>query len=166
MGAIKLKFILSMVLILSISSAAHAGRTAPLINYENVEIEGLSDKSFNLDDISKAVAVAAEEKKWKISDAKLGEATATLVVRGKHQIVVKISYTEKMLSIKYVNSVNMNYDPSHKEYSREVNLNGSLGQPVSDAAPTKVQEVIHPNYNVWVRELLKAIQVELGRMRK
>lgn len=165
MGTVKLKVFLLMVLILSISSAAHAGRTAPLINYENVAIVGQPDKILSLEDVSHAVAVAAVAKNWTLSDVSPGQATATLVVRNKHTMIVKITYTEKTLSIKYMDSINMNYDPAHKEYAPTTSNLNALGQPVSDSAPAKVQEVIHPNYNVWVGQLLKAIQVELTRMR-
>jgi len=162
MGTIKSMLFLSAILVLIMSSAAIASRTAPLVNYENVEINGQSGKILSLDDISKAVTIAAVEKNWKLSDVKPGQAKATLVVRNKHTITVEITYTEKTLSIKYKDSINMNYDPAYKDYSSNKN---EVGSPAYGSATTNVYEVIHPNYNLWVGNLLKAVQHELLRMK-
>lgn len=161
-GEIMKALCLSALLVLVLSSVANAARIAPLENHENIEITGQSDKFLSLDDISKAIAIAAEAKNWKISDIKPGQATATLVVRGKHSITVSITYTEKTITVKYKDSINMNYDPAYKEYSSNKN---EVGSPTNDPITAKVYEAIHPNYNVWVTELIKMIQVELMRMR-
>jgi hypothetical protein len=150
------------ICILSIAPTAHAARIAPLVNYENIEIAGQPGKIISLDDIGKALVVAAQVNSWKISDAKTGQAMATLVIRNKHTIVVELTYTVKALSVKYKDSINMNYDPAYKEYNSNYN---EVGSPTYDSANAKVYEVIHPNYNVWVGQLIKAIQAELMLMK-
>ncbi len=129
---------LSVILYLTLASAACSRHTVPPVNYENLAIPSRSDKTLNLEGINKALTVAAAEKNWKLSNATPGQATATLVVRGKHTIIVDISYTTTELSLKYKDSNNMHY---HSD------INGNV--------------TIHPNYNKWVSDFIKAINKEL-----
>jgi hypothetical protein len=138
MVSVRLKILLSVMLMLMVSNAACAKRSVPVVNYENQAIVGTSDKANSLEDIGKRVAAAAISKGWSLSGVEPGRVTATLVVRGKHTTVVDITYTEKTFSIKYKDSTNMLYD-------RDKDGN----------------ETIHTNYNRWVSSLLIAINKEL-----
>ncbi len=129
---------LSVMFLLTFASAACSRHTVPLVNYENLAIPSRSVKTLSLEDINKALTVAAAEKNWKLSNAGPGKATATLIVRGKHTILVDIAYTTTELSLKYKDSINMHY---HSD------INGNI--------------TIHPNYNKWVGDFIEAINKEL-----
>jgi hypothetical protein len=128
---------LSVLLFLTAVSAA-CRHTVPIVNYENLPIISRSNKTLSLDDINKALNIAAVQKNWKLSDVSPGQAMATLVVRGQHTIVVSITYTEKAYSLKYKDSNNMKYN---------ADINGNA--------------TIHPSYNKWVDNFIKAINQEL-----
>jgi hypothetical protein len=118
----------------------NARAPVPVVNLENESIAAASGKALTLDDVAKALRQAAPVRGWRIEDGGPGKAVATLEVRGKHTIKVDISYTEKNISFKYKDSVNMKY------------ASDDDGKPV-----------IHPFYNKWVQNLLGDIRVELGR---
>jgi hypothetical protein len=128
----------SLVFIFVVSFSACSQRSVPIINYDDVSFTSRSDKTLSLDDVNKALAIAAVAKQWKLSDTRPGHATATCIVRGKHTIVVDITYTEKTLSIKYKDSTNMLYDKDEDG-----------------------NETIHTNYNRWVSDFLAEINKEL-----
>jgi hypothetical protein len=133
---------LSVMLFLIVGSAA-CSHTVPIVNYENMPIISRSDKTLSLDDINKAINIAAVQKNWQISNVSPGQATATLVVRGKHTIIVSITYTEKEWSLKYKDSDNMHY-------KADINGNGTINR----------------KYNMWVAVFVKAINQELLNVRK
>ncbi len=113
----------------------------PVVNYDNVPIITRSNKVPSLEDINKAVAIAATTKHWTLTSATPGHATASLVVRGKHTIVVDIIYTEKTLSMKYKDSTNMHYK----------NQDGV--------------DYINSKYNQWTSAFLAAINSEILNIR-
>ncbi len=119
------------------SFIACSRRSVPIVNYDNVPIVVRSNKTPSLEDINKAVAVAATIKHWTLSNATPGHATASLVVRDKHTVVVDIVYTEKALSMRYKDSTNMHYQ----------NRDGD--------------EYIHRKYNKWTSAFLDAINKEI-----
>jgi hypothetical protein len=136
-----LQVALSILLSLFLSaSPVHARSAVPIVNLENESIAAASGKALTLDDVAKALRQAAPVRGWRIENGGPGKAVATLEVRGKHTIKVDISYTEKSISFKYKDSVNMKY------------ASDDDGKPV-----------IHPFYNKWVQNLLSDIRIELGR---
>ena len=122
--------------------------SSPVLARASVVIEDLpsnpaaaaSGKLLTQDDVKRTIQIAAMLKNWSIEDKGQGAILATLNVRGKHTIVVDVSYTASSYSFTYNNSVNMNYTQD-----------GGQG-------------VIHPNYNKWVQDLRKAIQIELLKL--
>jgi hypothetical protein len=120
--------------------SAQARSTVPLVNLENEAISAFSGKPLTLDDVSKALRLAAFQRGWRIEEVGPGAALATLEVRGKHTVKVDITYTEKSISFKYKDSINMKY------------------------ANEEGQAVIHPFYSKWVRNLLSDIHAELVRL--
>ncbi len=134
----------SMLVLLSCTlflfSTAHARSPVPLVNLENQSIAAASGKSLTLDDIARALRQAAPNRGWRIEEVGPGDAVAILEVRDKHTIKVDIHYTEKTISFKYKDSLNMKYGTNDE------------GRPV-----------IHPFYMKWVQNLYSDIRVELGR---
>ena len=122
--------------------------SSPVLARASVVIEDLpsnpaaaaSGKLLTQDDVKRTIQIAAMLKNWSIEDKGQGAILATLNVRGKHTIMVNITYTASSYSFTYNNSVNMNYTQD-----------GGQG-------------VIHPNYNKWVQDLRKAIQIELLKL--
>lgn len=132
---------LALVLSLAVSSPVWARASVPIENLPNNLAVAASGKVLTLDEVKRTIQMAAMLKNWSLEDKGPGAMVATLNVRGKHTIVVDVSYTASSYSFTYNNSaVNMNYTQD-----------GGQG-------------VIHPNYNKWVQDLRKAIQIELLKL--
>ena len=136
MNSGKMNILLS-VLLSAIFFAACSKHAVPLIEYDNIAIMSKSGKALSSEDVKKALTIAAAEAKrnWQITDVAPGHAKASLVVRGKHTIIIDITYSESKLDVKYSDSTNMKYS-------------------VDD----KGNKEIHPGYNTWVGEFVKAIE--------
>ena len=131
---------LALVLSLAVSSPIWARASVPIENLPNNPAVAASGKVLTLDEVKRTIQMAAMLKNWSLEDKGPGAMVATLNVRGKHTIVVDVSYTASSYSFTYNNSVNMNYTQD-----------GGQG-------------IIHPNYNKWVQDLRKAIQIELLKL--
>jgi hypothetical protein len=130
-----------LICLTMLSMSAYAARSAvPLVNYDNIAIVTGSKNAPQIDKVKLAMRVGAAVKGWTVEDAADGSLTATIVVRDKHKVVVKIDYDASKYSIHYKDSAVMKY---------EVN-NG--------------QAVIHPFYNVWVENLKNDINIELLKL--
>lgn len=81
-----------------------------------------------------AIKEGGQSLGWKITKVKPGVAQGKLYLR-THVAVVRINYSNAAYSINYVSSQNLNYD-------------------------AKTQK-IHTNYNGWIQNLEKAIDVRL-----
>ena len=91
----------------------------------------------------KAIVAGCSERQWVASDIDNTTIEATIIVRGKHTVVVSIPYTENSYSIEYKSSVNMDYKP---------NSDGTFS--------------INRSYNNWVNNLYQAINANITRMQK
>jgi hypothetical protein len=87
-----------------------------------------------LADVRAAIIDAADRRSWLIVDSPSGQFTLRQTVSGNHSADVLVRYDAHQVLIQYISSVNLNY--------RE---KGS-------------QKVIHPRYNVWIRNLRDDIQ--------
>ncbi len=94
-------------------------------------------KTATEDNIYKAIKRAGVGLGWIISKTAPGEAKGILNLRS-HQAVVKITYNKNDYSIKYLNSMNLNYDAT--------------------------KNTIHSNYNGWIQNLDNAINVQLSML--
>ena len=130
----------SLVVVLgvfAIATAAYAGRTAPLVEYENVLVQSLDGKPLTLEQVKKAVVQGGASKQWIASQLE-GNRIQFTHTRGGHTAVVEVAYSEKAFSIHYVNSVHLNYVPKES------------GGPL-----------IHPVYNGWINNLKVSIEAAL-----
>lgn len=109
----------------------------PVINHDNVVVATATGKTLAAEQVKQAILAAVGVKGWSAVQQADGKLLATLHVRGKHTVVVEITYAADKYSLIYKDSVNM------KSGSRDG------------------QTVIHPFYNKWVQELLDAIRLEL-----
>lgn len=84
-------------------------------------------------DIKKAIIRAGVGLGWNMKSKKPGHIRGTLFLRS-HVAIVDIKYTKKSYNITYKDSQNLNYDGTN----------------------------IHKNYNSWVRNLNRRIQVQFS----
>lgn len=130
-----------LIALFALAAPALAREAVPIVNLENQTIAAGSGKTLTLDDVRRALRQAASVRSWTVEDTAPGQALATLMVRGKHTIRVDVTYTEKTISFKYRDSVNMKYGKNEE------------GMPV-----------IHPFYMKWVDNLMADLRVELARL--
>lgn len=126
-----------IVVMIFFTTPANARTSVPIQNHENIAIASSADKALSVDAVKNAIVKAAGTKNWTITYQPDNKMLATLIVRGKHTVVVEISYAADKYSLSYKGSTNMNYSTMD-------------GQPI-----------IHPFYNKWVQDLLNAIRIEL-----
>lgn len=81
-----------------------------------------------------AIARGAKSRDWAIVAKRPGCVSLRLDVRGKHFARVDVDYGDDWFAVRYVDSGNLNYDPSTGE--------------------------IHRKYIQWVRNLKQAIRLE------
>lgn len=105
----------------------------PLYNVEKAAVFTGSGSPPTLDQVRRAVVVAATQKGWTVKRIGSGQMQATINVR-KHMAQVVIAYSTKSYSITYKNSHTLEYD-------------GAL---------------IHRNYNKWVHNMEVLINRQLG----
>ena len=87
-----------------------------------------------------AILKGGANRDWVMKSEKEGCLTLVLNVRGgKHSVVVDVHYTGEEFSVKYVESVNMDYEPATGK--------------------------IRGKYVQWVRNLKQDILVEAGKIR-
>ena len=110
------------------------GRAAPIYNVESSPLN--APETATTAQIEQAIVKAGTGLGWEIKPDGPGHATGTLKLR-THVAIVDISYDTKSFSIKYKDSVNLNYS------------NGW----------------IHPNYSSWVHNLEKAIREEATQIK-
>ena len=84
--------------------------------------------------VYQAIKEAGQSLGWKITKVKPGVAQGKLYLRA-HVAVVRINYNSSSYSIRYVSSENLKYDAK--------------------------DQTIHSNYNGWIQNLAKAIDVRL-----
>ena len=106
---------------------------ASVYNIQNNSVE--VKKSTSSDDVYKAIKKAGLSLGWIVSKVKDGEAKAVINLR-THQAIVRIDYTNTSYSINYVNSTNLKYNME--------------------------KNTIHNNYNGWIKNLERAINVQLS----
>lgn len=120
--------------LLGSATMANAGcfRCAPIQNVDEAAIASPAGKSLNIEQVKASIIRAGSGLGWQVRESAPGRLVATLHLR-KHVAEVEIPYSEKAYSIIYKSSVNL--DEGDGE--------------------------IHKNYNGWIQNLTKAINVQL-----
>jgi len=98
----------------------------------NVTAEPLVPAPASLADVQKVITRAGVGQGWQMLPAGPGKIQGTLLIRD-HKAVVDITYDLKTFNIKYKDSTNLGYDGTN----------------------------IHPNYNVWIESLTRAIRSQM-----
>lgn len=130
-----MRFITLVLLALSavaFSSQAIA-RSAPLVDPDPIPVPaGLADK-----DIAKEIKRALLQRGWEVTGTQAGEIEGTLHLR-THMAKVRIGYGRQQVTIRYLDSSELEY------------------------AEKKGKRVIHPNYLGWVGFLASDIKANLA----
>lgn len=124
-----------LVLAFGLSLVFFGCGTPPVYNVNNNAVVVAADKKATMADVEKAIMRAGGGLGWIMKKERDGLLKGTLTLR-THTAVVAITYNVQEYSINYESSVNLNYDPANN--------------------------TIHSNYNGWIQNLNKAIQVQLG----
>lgn len=127
-------FLIAALSLLSLQAMAQR-QPVPIVNHVDVPVTTASGARLTAAQVKHAIVSAPAPRPWKFDDAGAGKLVGTLHVRGKHTIVVDISYAADKYSIRYRDSINMKYSPDG---------------------------TIHPFYNQWVEELRTAVHRQLG----
>lgn len=109
--------------------------TPPVYNVSNMSIAVGGDKKATMEDVEKAIIRAGGALGWMIKKEKPGLLKGTLILR-THTAIVSIKHNTEEYSITYESSVNLDYSPANN--------------------------TIHSNYNGWIQNLNKGIQVQLS----
>ncbi len=109
-------------------------RSAPVYNVNNATVVA-NVSNVSSAQVRKAIIRAGGGLGWIIKDAGPGKLVGTLNLR-KHVAKVDIPYSASSYSIRYKSSANLGYDGTN----------------------------IHSNYNGWIQNLHKAIQVQLNTL--
>lgn len=120
-----------IVVVVALGLLAVGCRANPVYNVQDAAIV-TGKANASTDDIQKAILRAGGSLGWNMKPAGNGAILGTLTLR-KHVAVVEIKYNPKSYSILYKDSQNLDYDGS----------------------------TIHGNYNGWIQNLNRAIQVQL-----
>ncbi|NDV26728.1 hypothetical protein [Desulfovibrio sp. JC010] len=110
-------------------------RTAPIQNIELAPIATPNETHLTMKQVKNAIIRGGYDRGWQMSDVAPGHLVATLNIRS-HQAIVDITYTPENYSINYKDSTNL----KHKG------------------------NVIHSNYNAWIKNLANSINLELSRL--
>ena len=96
-------------------------------------------------EIHDAVIQSAQELSWKVNFDSIGNMELTYAGAGRHELTVKLSYSNTYLAVEYVSSKNMKEKVGCLDMS----------------APGTKQDFsglcLHKNAQTWVRELLNSI---------
>lgn len=109
--------------LLAFSGAASAGGV-PLIDPMPISVPaGVDDRT-----IVQAIKRALAGRDWQVLGEQLGGIDADINVRNKHNARIRIDYTEREITIRYVSSINLDYSVQsgtptiHRNYPRWINF--------------------------------------------
>ena len=118
---------------LAVTAVLTGCATAPILNVNDAAVVNAGGKTLSGEQVQGAIVRAGAALGWQMKVAGPNLLTGTLQLR-THTAVVDIPYTSGSYSIKYRSSVN---------------LNESAGS-------------IHKNYNGWIQNLTKGINLQLA----
>ena len=124
-----------IAVLLALSILALGGcRSNPVLNIEQSPVTVITAKT-SAESVKTSIIRATRSLGWTVKEVAPGHLEATLRLRA-HVAVVDIKYSAKEYSILYKDSANLNYDGVN----------------------------IHSNYNSWIQNLDRNIQIQLDTM--
>lgn len=128
---------LALVMALFAMVSAHARDPVPMLEPGRVTLHRMDGKSPTVDDMRRAVMMGTQPFGWVVEQDAPGVVQVRYTKEGKHWAQVRVSYDTNSYQIGYVASSDT------LKYGK--NETG--------------QTVIHPTYNLWVKNLLTRIMV-------
>lgn len=127
------------LLLVVLLTAVATGCAKPVLVQDVIDqpIVRFDDAPLTVHDVERAIVLGGMEHGWKIAPVAPGHMVGTLVVRGKHEAVVDITYDTHTYSVTYKDSTNLDYRPPR---------------------------FIHKNYNRWVAYLVRSINSNIQRV--
>ncbi len=131
------KTVQSLIFALSlfVGTAAFAGGVAPMDQPQRVALAAGSGAAMSSQNVRDAIVKAGQTHGWMVQSEEPGMLTLHVLVRGKHDVVVRIAYDAEGYQLTYVSSANLDYRMKN-------------GQPY-----------IHSSYNRWIALLMQDIAV-------
>ncbi|MBN1839261.1 MAG: hypothetical protein JW802_04365 [Campylobacterales bacterium] len=127
-----------MLFIAALATLAFVGCTAaPVQNINNTAVAMNSTNKATVQEVERAIIQAGGSLGWVMKKVNSGKIQGVLTLR-KHVAVVLITYNANEYSITYQDSTALDYNPA--------------------------ENTIHKNYNGWIQNLNKAIQVQLSML--
>ncbi len=124
------KITLATLLVLTFALSACIVTVPIQTPYEDISAYSLEENV-----VQKSIVEACVARGWTIEEKTDSNVKASILVRGKHKILVNIPYTSNTFKIEYLSSANMD---------------------------AKADGTIHPNYNKWVETLAADIKRKLS----
>ncbi len=124
---------LALTVILSLTMGVAMARSAEI--YVPPQIQLASAGEVSLQQVRNRIVAAAQGLGWNVLKDEPGRLELQFDKQGKHQASIAVPYDTATYKIEYLNSVHLNF---------------------TDAGGTAR---IHPNYNRWIRNLIKQIGV-------
>lgn len=140
MSVVKVLVSAGFLIILVLTSSAHARSVVPIINHDTVPVSSSSGSKITLSQVRQAFIIGGAKDGWIFSDLGENQMIGRLVVRNKHTVAVTIRYDVKSYSVEYKDSSNMKY---------ELKVDSAY---------------IHPFYNKWVDNLIFNVNIELSHI--
>lgn len=127
-----------MLLIAALATLALVGCTAaPIYNVNNNTVSVNGKQKATIKDVERAIIQAGGSLGWVMKKTAEGKIQGVLTLR-KHVATVLVTYNANEYSITYLDSSNLDYNPA--------------------------ENTIHKNYNGWIQNLNKSIQVQLSML--
>jgi len=126
-----------LIVMLTMIAFLFIGCNAKVYDVHNSPISNNGNHKITETEIETSIINAGASLGWVIKKLKDGEMQGTLNLR-HHLAVVSIKYNQEKYSIVFVNSNNLDYKPG--------------------------ADSIHSNYNGWIQNLDRAIQVKLNTL--
>ena len=119
-------FVLAALLILCSPASMAAKKVMDIV--DRVIPPGAQGEIRLLEDVRLAIIHGCSVRGWKVKDQGEGVLIASIVVRGKHFAEVEVTFSERMYSITYVSSDNLDYNAKrhriHRNYNNWIKLLG------------------------------------------
>ena len=123
------------VIIFSLLAGGCAKDLPRVMNFVQEPIPASIDgKPYSLEQVQKAILKACRNKGWSAAVEAPGRIVASITIRSRHRAKVEIPFTESLYSIRYLESMGLNYRNGY----------------------------IHSRYNHWVASLDAEIKKEFG----
>ncbi len=122
-----------IAVVVTFTMGSATARTAEIYAPPQIILAPAADASAQ--QVRNRIMVAAQGLGWQVLKDEPGRLELFFDKQGKHQVTIAVLYAATAYQIEYVNSINLNFtdaDGTHR---------------------------IHPNYNRWIRNLIKQIGV-------